>query len=70
MTHHKPTIEYERINKACELGYIKYNPTKNVKIGKDLVTKHVDVYSTEERLNKRKRNEQELPICRICLIDS
>ena len=36
------------LNKACELGYIKYNPTKNVKIGKDLVTKHVDVYSTEE----------------------
>lgn len=53
------------LNKACELGYIKYNPTKNVKIGKDLVTKHVDVYTTEEiKLLKKtvKGTDMELPV--------
>lgn len=53
------------LNKACELGYIKNNPTKNVKIGKDLVTKHLDVYSTDEiRALKKavKGSDMELPV--------
>lgn len=53
------------LNKACELGYIKSNPTKNVKIGKDLMTKHLDVYSTDEiRTLKKavKGTDMELPV--------
>lgn len=53
------------LNKACELGYIKNNPTQNVKIGKDLVTKHIDVYSTDEiRMLKTavKGTDMELPV--------
>ena len=53
------------LNVACELGYIKTNPTKNVKIGKDLVTKHLDVYTTEEiqeLKNAVKGTDMELPV--------
>lgn len=52
------------LNVACELGYIKENPTKKVKIRKDLVTNHMDVYSTEEikKLKKAvKGSDMELP---------
>ena len=53
------------LNVACELGYIKKNPVKNVKIAKDLVTEHVDVYTTEEikALKKAvKGTDMELPV--------
>lgn len=53
------------LNIACELGYIKINPTRKVRIGKDLITKQVDVYTTEEirKLKKAvKGTDMELPV--------
>lgn len=52
------------LNVALDLGYIKENPTKKIKIGKDLVTNHIDVYNTEEirQLKKAvKGTDMELP---------
>lgn len=53
------------LNVACDLGYIKTNPTKKIKIGKDLITTHVDVYTTEEILALKeavKGTDMELPV--------
>ena len=53
------------LNVAVELGYIKENPTRKVKIGKDIVSDHVDVYTTEEikELQKAvKGTDMELPV--------
>ena len=53
------------LNVACDLEYIKENPTNKIKIGKDLVTSHLDVYSTEEikALKKAvKGTDMELPV--------
>lgn len=53
------------LNVACELEYIKENPARKVKVGKDMVTEHVDVYTVEEikELQKAvKGTDMELPV--------
>lgn len=53
------------LNVAVELEYIKENPTRKVKIGKDIVSDHLDVYTTEEikELQKAvKGTDMELPV--------
>lgn len=53
------------LNVACELGYIRENPAKKIKVGKDDVTEHIDVYTTEEiqALQKAvKGTDMELPV--------
>lgn len=42
------------LNRACELGYIRQNPAKGVRIGKDLNIERLEVYTTEE-IQKLKR---------------
>ncbi len=46
--HHINRVFKAALNVACELKYIKENPTLRVKIGKDSETEHMDVYTTEE----------------------
>lgn len=63
--HHINRIFKAALNVACELGYIKTNPTKNVKIGKDNKTDEIEVYTTEEiRALKKavKGTDMELPV--------
>lgn len=53
------------LNVAVDLKYIKENPTRKVKIGKDMVSEHLDVYTTEEirELQKAvKGTDMELPV--------
>lgn len=53
------------LNVAKELGYIKENPTRKVKIGKDLTTQPLEVYTAEEirQLQKAvKGTDMELPV--------
>lgn len=53
------------LNIACDLGYIKQNPTYKVKIGKDMVTEHTDFYDTAEIEALRsavKGTDMELPV--------
>lgn len=53
------------LNVAIELEYIKTNPAKGIKIGKDEVSQHIDVYTNEEikKLQKAvKGTDMELPV--------
>lgn len=53
------------LNVAIELDYIKANPARGIKIGKDEVSQHVDVYTNEEirKLQKAvKGTDMELPV--------
>lgn len=61
------------LNIAIDWGYIKSNPTKKVRIGKDMLTDHVDVYTVEEikELQKAvKGTDMELPVALLfdCLL--
>lgn len=53
------------LNVACELEYIEKNPARRIKIGKDDVTRHIDVYTIDEikKLQKSIKNtSMELPV--------
>lgn len=61
------------LNVAIDLGYIKDNPTRKVKISKDIVTEHVDVYTADEIKALRKAvkgTDMELPVALLfdCLM--
>lgn len=53
------------LNKAIEWEYINKNPTDKIRIGKDVMTNHVEVYTIEEikKLQTAVRNtDMELPV--------
>lgn len=53
------------LNVAVEWGYLKKNPTVGVRVGKDIVTKRIEVFSTDEiRALKKavRRTDMELPV--------
>ena len=53
------------MNVAVDEGLIKDNPARKVRIGKDMVSNHVDVYTVEEirELEKAVRGtDMELPV--------
>lgn len=53
------------LNVACELEYIKDNPTNKVRVGKDDVTQHIDVYTVQEIRQLKdavKGTDMELPV--------
>ncbi len=63
--HHINRVFKASLNIAVELDYIKTNPAQKVKIGKDEVSQHVDVYTNEEieKLQKAvKGTDMELPV--------
>lgn len=63
--HHINRVFKAGLNVAIELDYIKTNPAKGIKIGKDEVSQHMDVYTNEEirKLQKAvKGTDMELPV--------
>lgn len=63
--HHINRVFKAGLNVAIELDYIKTNPAKGIKIGKDEVSQHMDVYTNEEirGLQKAVRGtDMELPV--------
>lgn len=61
------------LNNACKLGYIKDNPTTQVKIGKDAKRKDLDVYTVQEIRELQtavKGTDMELPVALLfdCLM--
>lgn len=63
--HHINRVFKAGLNVAIELDYIKTNPAKGIKIGKDEVSQHIDVYTNEEikKLQSAvKGTDMELPV--------
>ena len=63
--HHINRVFKAGLNVAIDLDYIKTNPAKGIKIGKDEVSQHIDVYTNEEikKLQQAvKGTDMELPV--------
>lgn len=53
------------LNIACDWGYIRENPATKIKIGKDMITEHFDVYTVDEIKGLQKAvkgTDMELPV--------